>query len=272
MINDELDHIHPLAFIIYNFDEHGLANRHRRGRLRPQPGTAGDDRRRVPLARRSGRSGFVAGPVPGRAKQRLAGDERLLVNDSKEVFSAAHGLAELEVGVLAALRAIQEPAPGAHTGPSLTLPARTCDTLGHLLQQLCPDHVDELQREVWFHGGTSLPLATTDGRIDCGASRLLEASRTQELHWGPIRAVVVCPNRFNDLVDRWDSKAAVLALGLVELMRSNSPRMKRKRCTSSLTSTVAAIVTARSCRRRSGRVWPWRWKKEPSAAFMKSGG
>ena len=62
-------------------------------------------------------------------------------------------------------------------------------------------------------------MATDGGRIEIAAKKLFEASHAQELRWGPIRSVVVCPGRFNDLVDRWDSKAAILALGLVELMR-----------------------------------------------------
>ena len=139
-------------------------------------------------------------------RERSAGDKRLLVNDSKEVFSTARGLAELETGVLALLR-------------SLSLPGRPTETLANLLQRLCPAHMDELNREIWFHGGTNLPLATDGDRIEIGANKLLEASGVRELHWGPIRSVIVCPSRFNDLVDRWDSKAAVLALGLVELMR-----------------------------------------------------
>jgi hypothetical protein len=39
--------------------------------------------------------------------------------------------------------------------------------------------------------------------------------------WGLIRSHVVCPGRFNALLDRWDSKGAILSLSLVELVRCN---------------------------------------------------
>src|SRR5262249_28312452 len=39
--------------------------------------------------------------------------------------------------------------------------------------------------------------------------------------WGLIRSVVICPTRFNELLDKWDSKGAVLAQALVELLECN---------------------------------------------------
>src|SRR5262249_50286331 len=53
------------------------------------------------------------------------------------------------------------------------------------------------------------------------AERLGEASRQGGVTWGLVRSVVVCPARFNALLDRWDSKGVVLGLSLVELIRHN---------------------------------------------------
>src|SRR5437870_8221597 len=73
-----------------------------------------------------------------RDKKRLT---RLLVDDSKLVYSPARGLADLETSVLAILR-------GAGT---LT------DLLGPLVDQLHADH--DLRGETWYRGVTALPLA-----------------------------------------------------------------------------------------------------------------
>ena len=139
----------------------------------------------------------------GVRRERRAGDGRLLINDSKQVYSARNGLGDLEAAVLSFLGAAQA--------------SFTC--AAEILAHLCPNHCEDLAREVWYHGKTSLPTACTREAIEPGAAKLRQASAAKELSWGPVRAVVVCPHRFNDLVDHWDSKGAVLAVAMAELMR-----------------------------------------------------
>jgi hypothetical protein len=133
-------------------------------------------------------------------------DGRLLVEDSKVVYSSARGLLELETGVLAAF------SPG---GPGQPL------TLAGYVDWLCPVQHAELRQEPWYTGTTPLPQAAGgDGLHACG-ERLAAASRECGLSWGLVRSVVVCPTRFNALLDRWDSKGAVLGLCLADLLRCN---------------------------------------------------
>lgn len=130
-------------------------------------------------------------------------DGRILVEDSKVVYSSARGLAALETGVLAALP--PPPAP----------------SLAGYVTWVAPAAAADLGGEAWYTGTS--PLPATDGGAGCGAAaeRFAEASRQARLGWGPVRSVVVCPARFNALVDRWGSKGAVLGEGLTELLRWN---------------------------------------------------
>jgi len=130
--------------------------------------------------------------------------DRILVNDSKEVFSTSRGLGDLEATVLTILSA-------ARSAP--------VNDIRCLLEYLCPTAEAELLQEIWFRGDTSLPLAAEGDAIAAHVEKLLGACQAQHLQWGPLRTVVVCPSRFNDMVDREDSKAAVLAAALIELMR-----------------------------------------------------
>src|SRR5262249_19547510 len=77
-----------------------------------------------------------------------------------------------------------------------------------------------LGRELWYTGGTPLPLAGVDALDGC-AARFAGACRQGGVTFGLVRSVVVCPARFNALLDRWDSKGAVLGLSMAELVGSN---------------------------------------------------
>jgi hypothetical protein len=131
-------------------------------------------------------------------------DGRLLVEDSKVVYSTARGLGALETGVLAAL-------PPGPAGPELSL-ARYVDWLA-------PAAVPELAAEPWYRGRSLLPVAAEPAGCGTAAARFAEASRCGGVAWGPVRSVVVCPARFNGVLDRWGSKGVVLGEGLTELLR-----------------------------------------------------
>ena len=143
-------------------------------------------------------------------------DGRLLVADSKQVYSPARGLAPLEKSVLAAL----------HTsfywrhGLALAL------NLKSLLGLLCPvDLLDgqqtDLHAESWYHGNTTLPLAADGSVLTAATESLREACADCGVFIGVCRSVVVCAPRFNDLTDSCDSKAAALAYGLTLLLRES---------------------------------------------------
>ena len=140
---------------------------------------------------------------PAGRRERFSADNRLLVNDSKLVYSAAQGLADLETTVLSFLSAAEFP----------------CSRAGDMVSHLCPAEHQELAREIWYHGQTGVPTACPHTAILSGAKLLRQACAAQGVQWGPVRTAVVCPGRFNDLVDHWDSKAAVLAISMADLFR-----------------------------------------------------
>jgi ribonuclease HII len=130
-----------------------------------------------------------------------AADERLLVADSKVVYSTARGLHGLESGVFA-------------TRSPLDLP-----TLAHLIADLCP--AADLSGERWYSGVSPLPVGDRPDELATLAERFGEACAEQRVEWGLVRSVLVCPARFNAIVDRHGSKGAVLGHGLAELLRAN---------------------------------------------------
>ncbi|HZU34645.1 MAG TPA: hypothetical protein VFA18_01980 [Gemmataceae bacterium] len=144
----------------------------------------------------------VLRPAVRRARSRAG--ERLLIEDSKLVYSAVRGLAELERGVLATVLS--------------TLLLEPC-CVGRSVEFLCPHAQAELAAECWYTGTSTLP-ATAD-LDDCqrAAERFRRASTAKEIVWATVRSEVVCPPRFNALLDHWDSKAAVLGEALASLLR-----------------------------------------------------
>jgi hypothetical protein len=131
-------------------------------------------------------------------------DDRFLIEDSKVVYSTSRGLLELERGVLAA-----SPCP----------PAEPL-SLSRYLDWVSPAAQSELCREPWYTGGTVLPVAGAEAMDGC-AERFAGACRDSGVTVGLVRSVVVCPARFNALLDRWDSKGAVLGLAMAELVGGN---------------------------------------------------
>jgi hypothetical protein len=131
-------------------------------------------------------------------------DGRLLVADSKVVYSPARGLGPLETAVLAAHR----PAPD---GGLL---------LRRYVEALYPSSHPDLRRECWYTGATLLPVETEAGQSEAARERFAGACREAGVVCGLIRGVVVCPGRFNALTDAAGSKGAVLRHGLAELVRA----------------------------------------------------
>jgi ribonuclease HII len=125
-------------------------------------------------------------------------DERLIVADSKLVYSSASGWDELERTVLSARH-----------GPNLAA----------LLQDLCYEDLPSLRQEAWFIGDTLLPTAiTADAHGDC-RERWNKASDGAGIAWSHCQSAIVATPTFNDLIDKWDSKSAVLSVALTRLLQ-----------------------------------------------------
>jgi len=134
-----------------------------------------------------------------------ADDGRIAVDDSKRVYGAnPRGLAVLERGVLAALwRDASTP-------------------LATFLSGFCAETVmSELCAEPWYLGASGLPGHMPPDEVAAAAARFDEACTAAGVRGWKAFSVVVCPARFNALLDAAGSKGAVLAHGLGELLRAS---------------------------------------------------
>jgi hypothetical protein len=130
-------------------------------------------------------------------------DDRLLVADSKLAYANRRGLDRLEAAALAFL-----------CSPGKGLIA----DLGQYVERVCPVSLADLCGEPWYQGKGALPAAAAAEAVRRIAERLATAASKRGLQWGPIQSVVVCPGRFNQWLDRWDTKGAVLGQALAELV------------------------------------------------------
>ncbi len=130
-------------------------------------------------------------------------DGRLLIEDSKVVYSAARGLAALERGVLGVL----------------PFPEEALRITSGLLDQLCPPSLPELLMEPWYRGTTELPAAAKPEELANATAAFRRCCAERQVACACVRSGVMCPGRFNLLLDRWGSKGAALAEGLAELSR-----------------------------------------------------
>jgi len=129
-------------------------------------------------------------------------DGRMVVDDSKLVYSSPSGLAGLEAAVWSVLH---------HGQPEIPRTVQDyLDCVGS------PSSLD-VRSESWFTGKTKLPVALENWsqQNDGGFN---QACRDCSIRIGPIMSVVICPPRFNQLLDHWDSKGAILGHGLKELL------------------------------------------------------
>ncbi|HLJ94102.1 MAG TPA: hypothetical protein VKU02_13025 [Gemmataceae bacterium] len=133
-------------------------------------------------------------------------DGRLLIEDSKIVYSTRRGLHDLELGVLAMLSLGQN-------GEDLCL--------AHAIERLCPANHADLRAEPWYTGTSLLPRSADKGLLQEVTVRMERACRSRHVAWGLVRSLVICPGRFNQVTEQEGSKGAVLALGLAELVRAH---------------------------------------------------
>jgi hypothetical protein len=130
-------------------------------------------------------------------------EDRILVADSKVVYSPKRGLKALENGVLASVLHHEGEPPG---------------TLDHLLQRFALDARAELQGEPWYSGSTPLPFAASPGAVRTLAERFQRVCCSRDIHWAPARVCAVCPSRFNHIVGAAGTKGEVSSKALQELL------------------------------------------------------
>jgi ribonuclease HII len=133
-------------------------------------------------------------------------DGRLLIADSKVVYSTNRGLAGLERGVLATLRPFTDRQPR---------------TLADLVDHAAAADHGELRAEPWYRGAEVVPGRVPATDIAAEADRLDAACAAAGVSGWRMQSVVVCPLRFNALTEAAGSKGAVLAEALRRLLRDS---------------------------------------------------
>ncbi len=148
------------------------------------------------------------------ARHARGSDGRLVVNDSKQVYSPALGLKRLEEGVLGFLHA--------RRGPSL-------ETAGDLFTLLRGGRPQAEQPHRWFRSAAHLPLplASNISALRSKASVLRESLELGGVKLISVRAAVVFPPEFNRIVSRTRNKSLLLfqkcGLILQELWKHAGP-------------------------------------------------
>jgi ribonuclease HII len=130
-------------------------------------------------------------------------DERIVVGDSKAIYSTARGLGALENSVHAFLHGAWR---------------TTVTTLHDYVSFVGNESASELANEIWYRGTTMLPTSISATACLRPAARLGEVSAEHGVEWGPVQSVVICSARFNQLVAHWGSKGAILGRALCDLI------------------------------------------------------
>jgi ribonuclease HII len=127
-------------------------------------------------------------------------DDRLLIDDSKKVYGSQRGLEDLELGVLATL-----------------FPALGC--LSEFLGRFASSSLPHLENELGYTSGEPLPVTIEVPAIAENAARFRSACESAGVTGVWVCSRITPAARFNDLLEKYDSKAGVLADGVCELIR-----------------------------------------------------
>jgi hypothetical protein len=160
---------------------------------------------RVPDEHQAGNLWDVLRPAVRRGEVSSAepNDERLLVDDSKVVYSTARGLFGLERGVLSTLWRARPGFP---------------ESLTNLVEWACPDEQADLAAEAWYRGTQVLPVRAEAAELATCQERFDQACSMAGVSDWRVRSVLLCPSRFNALLNGGEKKGAVLAHGLARLL------------------------------------------------------
>lgn len=151
-----------------------------------------------------------------RAVRRTGGrdDGRLIVDDSKLIYSPLRGIGSLEKQICPFLW--EQEWSTARDGAAMTLET--------LWRHGCATPIEELSVEPWYQPDQIVP-AEPDGLEDLAAKRrrLRDALRSAGVQLHRILSVVVLPRRFNQLACRYGSKAGVTAWAFSTLIAALPP-------------------------------------------------
>src|SRR5262245_20349305 len=125
-------------------------------------------------------------------------DGRMLIDDSKRVHVLPNGLERLERTVHGVYPCKQP----------------LCQWLATIS---CGSSAADLDGEHWYLADEALPVACDAGEI-AAEPRFLKCLKSNGVEFCALRSMVTPAPRFNALVERWDSKGAVLANGLIALL------------------------------------------------------
>lgn len=126
------------------------------------------------------------------------------IADSKQLYQPGGGLLNLERGVFAAL----------------SIGAANVKCWRDAWDILAPDSAEQLRIDPWYvNYDAALPVDLDDELRAADSSRLTNGLRTANVSLEGVRATAIFPARFNELVERYDSKGSVLSLATLELVR-----------------------------------------------------
>ncbi len=91
--------------------------------------------------------------------------------------------------------------------------------LRSLLDGVGADELPLLRQEAWFIGDTRLPTEVPTDDLATAWDQWRRGSEQAGVTWGFCRSAIVAAPRFNDLIDKWDSKSAVLSIAATQLMQ-----------------------------------------------------
>ncbi len=153
------------------------------------------------------------------ARSPAKSSRRLAIADSKTLYKAGFGVRQLELGVLAALASMS---PEEDRGSGM-LPADSgscVERVAELLAAAAAD-VDGRRHELVCHADDeqTLPVEALAKEICTLAAKLRRTCRGSGVTLLAMRARLVYPAEFNDLVDHFGSKGAALSHITLELVR-----------------------------------------------------
>ncbi|MBV08432.1 hypothetical protein [Rubinisphaera sp.] len=142
-------------------------------------------------------------------------DKRLHVGDSKQVYSSTKGIASLERSVLSLMAACQI------RSLNLTEPAEFFTLLTELLGKGLPA---SFSRQPWYDScSISLPLKARLIELSEGLIQLNRSFQKCELQLEQMQVDVVCPERFNSLIQQYGNKSEVLTRLSMALVKDFIP-------------------------------------------------
>ncbi len=126
------------------------------------------------------------------------------IADSKQLYKPGGGLRNLERGLFAALATC----------------AANVDRWRAAWQVLAPADAEQWQCVPWYsHYDTELPVDLDENSRNADRSLFMDGLQAADVSLEQVRSTALFPQRFNELVDRYDSKGAVLSLATLGLVR-----------------------------------------------------